>query len=536
MVDAGRIGAILVLACTVIAGCSGSHESRPRATSAVPAASTFPVRCVVVDARDAAIGQAHCQFRLGTLDVRVPVAADGVATQDVALGASGSLQAGAAGFVDKTVTLTVDGPKTIRFILEPSTPVAPPTTTDPSITPPANHSQPVGPSRTWGAPVTVVANPDGGYVSEPQLVVDGKGRVLYSPNSYGTGPYRSTDGGRTFQDIGANLKSPLPTTRTDSSVSLAPDGSLWYARSTVDTTNVLGCTSTDFGDSWTCDAAAMPGVTDRMWTVGVDAKTGYLGGLEPNLYSYLVPQVYFYYQAWFATTDGSTAYAPYGTTTDRAWPPGNMVYDAVHKQVWQVETYAGKLSVARVDDATGLVTWQDTGVPDTAAIPWIAAADGVLWTTGEPKRSDGSHGLVVARSTDQAATWKQLAIPTTAKTVAFSYSAAAPGGRVAVAFYGSDVARPPGDNGGNWSLYVVETQDALAANPTWVETRVVPLVHVGSICTGASCESTGTDPYARYSLDMIGIALDGDGNAHVAYVDDLDGHRIHDDYVRQTVP
>lgn len=71
--------------------------------------------------------------------------------------------------------------------------------------------------------------------------------------------------------------------------------------------------------------------------------------------------------------------------------------------------------------------------------------------------------------------------------------------------------------------------------PTWIETRIVDAVHVGSLCTGADREASSIDPNARFSLDLIGIKLDGAGNVHVGYVSDLDNHVIVNNYMRQRI-
>ncbi|HJQ93535.1 MAG TPA: hypothetical protein VJ874_04535, partial [Candidatus Thermoplasmatota archaeon] len=416
---------------------------------------------------------------------------------------------------------------------EPGSPARPsptnrPTTGRPDSADPVLPSgpllEPEAPARPWRQPVAVYSND---YVSEPMVAVDSQGTIYYAPNSNGQGPFRSTDGGLSFQEIPPD--ATLPTQRSDASVSIAPDDSLWYSRSSLDLGSTMGCTSLTRGDSWTCSDIGIPGFTDRMWIVGLDAATGYLQAVAPHLnpgaQAPVPPTVFYYSNLWSKTTTGSVAYVPFATVADQPFPAGNMVYDAKLDAVFQIESRFESLWLSRIDTATGIVSWRDTHLAPTMALPWLAATNGTLWTTANPVSSDGSTGVVLGRSTDGGATWKAFAVPTTAKSATFSYVAAAPDGRVGLVFYGSPAAGNPASNEGPWDLYVLETANAFADAPRWRETILAP-VHVGGICISFGCESAAGDPHARFSLDLIGIAIDGNGDLHVAYVQDLQDHVI----------
>ncbi|MDT7570125.1 MAG: hypothetical protein QOE05_299 [Actinomycetota bacterium] len=361
------------------------------------------------------------------------------------------------------------------------------------------------PPAGWRAPLAVASQD----INEPHVVVAPDGTVYFSATRR---LYRSRDGGLTFTDVSPKLTDAPPAPFTDTSVSVAPDGTLWWTRFWGYPGSTLGCRSLDRGDSWSCDNTAIPGATDRMWIAGLSKDVAYLQTMQG-----LVQPI------WAKTDNGGVKYVPYATWGEPyAWN-GNMVYDTVHKAVWQLMRTTGanaELLLIRVDTATGAAFPVSTGIPRDSAFPYLAVAGGVLWTTGEKIASDGSRLPVAARSTDQGATWRQFDLPTPAKSVTFSTVAAGPNGHVAVVYYGSDKAGTPAANGGNWSLYINETTDGGAATPTWTTTRLVDLVHTGSICAGVNCEAAGGDTKARSMGDFMGSWIDGSGSVHVAYQSD----------------
>lgn len=454
-----------------------------------PGVGAFNVECRLVATAGTPIAGGTCEFRFDLFNDSALTGDAGRVARVVPAGAAGLVRGSAAGHEPRASALVVDGNKSLELVLPPVSP-----------TPAAEPLPQIPPMRwRWSAPLQV---PTSG--TEPHVAVAGDGTIYYSPTS---NLLRSRDGGRTWVSIAPGLPPALPTSASDTSLSLAPDGSVWWTRYWGYAGGTIGCTSSDRGDSWTCDNLALPGVTDRMWIVGLDSQNGYLQTNE-GLYHHL----------WARTDSGSQKYLPYATTTTLlAVRNGNMVYDAAHQAVWQVEWTDSTLELLRIDGATGVTSSVETRIPAPSALPWISARDGILWTTGEPVLSGLSRGLVVARSRDAGVSWDQLRIPTTAKSVTFSYVAAGPDGRVAVAYYGSDRPGPPDNNGGNWSLYVAETTDGLSKGPTWVQTQLVPLVHTGSICVGITCESTSGDPGARFSGDLMGCWIDEQGNVHVAY-------------------
>lgn len=518
----------------VIAGCSSPPAPVPTVEpkSELPAGmASVPMMCRILDEQHRAMA-GSCTFHSGaqpTGDGRlVPeyslsatTDAAGIAQQAVPLNKTIVVVAQAEGRPAKAVRLESDLPKAITFTL-------------------GNGTAPAMPEdflRTWSAPVTIDASAGG---SEPQVAVDSKGVVYYMTASgfdqaskMNTGLYRSDDGGKTFKNASPQPTAAAPTVGSDDSLSIAPDDSVWFSRYIGYPENTIGCTSADKGATWTCDQAAIPGPTDRMWIVGLSKTEGYLQsneGLEqPD---------------WVHTTTGSLKYLPYATAA-QVQQHGNMVYDAKNKAVWQVTTldpptdaqgtmYSPTLSLMRVDGVTGVVDSVATNVPRTYAINWLAAYNGTLWTTGEANVAT-APSVQVAYSSDSGKSWVQTPVTVMPKAATFSYVAAGPGiagkVRAAAVYYGSDVAKPSPANGGQWSLYVAESNDATAPDATWVETRVAAQVHKGNICIGLNCEQTGGDTAARDAGDLIGIAMDPTGNAHLSYVDFQKGAKA--DYLRQ---
>jgi hypothetical protein len=507
----------------LLAGCIKVEVSPPpsqapnASTGGTSSASSYRVTCLLVDENRTPLKSGTCTYRFGTLGAAVAVDHNGTAARNVPAGLTGTLTGEAPGRVGQQARLTVDGTKSVRFPLtklpagaKPGT-IAPapggPTVTTPDLPAPST-----GPARSWLPAIAVVSND---YGSEPQVFVAPDGTVYYAPTSE---LLRSTDGGRTFTDITPALPDAPPTLGSDDSVSIAPDGSLWFSMYWGYPDSTFACTSTDRGTSWTCDNVAIPGITDRMWVVGLSASEGYVMANEGTEY-----------HVWAHTTDGSTTYVPTATTTSSTVRNGPMAYDAVHGKVWQVEFSGDTERLIRVDGATGLTTLTDTSVPAPYSLPWLVAVNGTLWTTGE----QGGR-MIVARSTDEGQTWQQFPVSLEPKEATFGYVAALPNGRAAVVYYGSDKSGDPANNGGQWSLYIAESDNALSAQPTWVETRLVDSIHTGNLCIGASCDTLGSDTNARMAGDLIGIAMDVEGNAYVSYIRDAGGS-FPDEVMRQVL-
>ncbi|HEX2066015.1 MAG TPA: hypothetical protein VHI93_04300, partial [Candidatus Thermoplasmatota archaeon] len=276
------------------------------------------------------------------------------------------------------------------------------------------------------------------------------------------------------------------------------------------------------GESWSCNPVAIPGVTDRMWILGTGEKEAYLQtnhGLYQN--------------QWSRTTNGGFTYLPYAATTMVAGNRnGNMVDDPAHGAVWQLQ-WAGQdtVQLVRVDGAVGLVSVSDTRLAPPLGFPWLAIQDGTLWTTAEPQANDGSRSVTVASSSDQGHTWRTMPLPITPKTATLSSVAVGTGGRVAVAYYGSDTPGAPETLTGDWDFYVMETENGFDDKPVWQERRLAGNLHHGALCVGLPV-GEADDPGCRFAGDLLGIALDLEGNVHLGYAEERDGEHLLQ-YVRQ---
>jgi hypothetical protein len=103
-----------------------------------------------------------------------------------------------------------------------------------------------------------------------------------------------------------------------------------------------------------------------------------------------------------------------------------------------------------------------------------------------------------------------------AKTSVEPWVVAGDAGRVAVFFYGTS---DPSFNSSSahWSIYMAQSQNALAAVPTFSITAATGVMHIGAICNnGLGCAS-GT----RNLLEYFYPDVYPDGNVFVPYPDDL---------------
>lgn len=186
-----------------------------------------------------------------------------------------------------------------------------------------------------------------------------------------------------------------------------------------------------------------------------------------------------------------------------------------------VTASCGKPALAISHDS-GL-TWEYVEVPVETGARSIDAevnfsADGTLYYTW---RGDDFH-TYMARSPDAGETWEGPwdVTPPQVNSTVFHATYAGPDGRLATAFLGSPNAKKGPDSAGpeaRWYLYVVTSEDADTANPTFTGHRVQPKtdpVQVGRICLGGvGCDGS------RNLLDFIDAAMTPDGTFHVAYAD-----------------
>ncbi len=174
-----------------------------------------------------------------------------------------------------------------------------------------------------------------------------------------------------------------------------------------------------------------------------------------------------------------------------------------------------RLVVARSHD--GGATWRDlpvyqgrAGEDDANMWPGLAVdAAGHLYAVWSNR-----HSILLSSSADGGATWSPARRVDTAvmgvRTSVMPSIASGPTGRVALAWYGSDT-RDNLSPAVRWRVYAAASSDGGA---TFAGTAATDVVHRGPICAkGDACDELG-----RQLLDNLGLALDPrNGRAVIAY-------------------
>jgi hypothetical protein len=373
----------------------------------------------------------------------------------------------------------------------------------------------------WSTPAVVTS----GNLFEPAVVGDDDGRLYYSPTNK---IFRSDDGGASWTDVSPPVPTALPTYFSDTTTSVAADGSVWWSRTWGDLDSTLTCVTTDHGDSWTCNNNALPGITDRPWLFALSSTEAVIESSSASQQP-----------VWLRTTDSGQTWLPYATSTEHGLY-GNIVQDPANGHLLQlfIDLTSATLRVMDVTptSAPQMLTSRATGIPRIGGLPYVSYGSGYLWATGEPAQPDGSRTLTVARSSDDGVSWQQLPVTVPADSVALSAVSAGADGQVTAVFYGSDVAAAPTANGGHWSLYAAVSADGTASSPTWAVSVLAPSVHTGSVCWAAGCNQTGSDPNARFAGDFTGPWTSRQGQVFVPFVRDEGTNFGYDELTKSVVP
>lgn len=369
--------------------------------------------------------------------------------------------------------------------------------------------------------------------AEPRIVHDPLGNLYLTAIQgvpAGSDTWKSADGGNTWTYLGEPDGAQAAASGLgfvgvgagggDEDIITLPNGnvvmtSLWLGGNTT-------CSSTNGGSTWVCDpeGSTLP-ADDRQWLADQDSSVVYItskqlgggvGGTE-SIYA-------------AKSTDGGVTFpfVSQVTTPELGVQPGdqgNMLVDG-NQNVYTVffDPTSTQLYLAKSVDAGQ--TWilklvyqaaANTSIAhvfpsltlDKAGNIYIAFSDGV--TSFLTSSSDGGQTWSVPVRVNQGAN---------AKTSVEPWVVAGDPGRVAVFFYGTS---DPNFNSSSaqWSIYMAQSQNALAPVPTFAITAATGVMHIGAICSNGTACANGT----RNLLEYFYPDVYPDGNVFVPYPDDL---------------
>jgi hypothetical protein len=389
---------------------------------------------------------------------------------------------------------------------------------------------------------------------EPEIKVDLFGTVyVTSIHGYpgGVDLFKSTDKGATFAYLGEpdGTQDKCVTGVTpciggagggDDSIDVSSGGYL-YVSSLLPSTVTLsasfdgGIGGVLPGQKWEVNPAAsgIP-VNDRQWIAAYGPQTVYMTFDQAPVNSTI----------WFtkSTDAGKTWAAPTMliplTTLSRE---NNVAVDQYNGNIYTTympSSNVGQIILLRSTD--GGATWTTitayTGPPGSCvenAFPIIAVDKGgnihVVFTQSvgcgspptNPARTN-AHVFLIS-SADAGATWTsplRIDSGSSNNSTVMPWAVAGSPGIVDVTWYGSTMASPdsiPANQGENWGVFFAQVTNALSSTPTIAQSQVASSVHNLPICSqGGNCSGNTRDLAEYYTM-----TIDPDGNANIAYVDEL---------------
>ena len=354
--------------------------------------------------------------------------------------------------------------------------------------------------------------------NEPLVAVAPHGTVYVSALQY---LYRSTDHGAHWTALTLPPESGITEYKTDSSISVDPGGRLYYVFDYPYAGTTAVCTSDDRGSTWSCDPAALPGGTDRMWINAPTKSEAFFTTNEAT------EQPIFAHSSDRGATWQVGEYAGSGTNAYTGAPiagaKGNVltpVNDSGHVQVDVWPRDGGTLGDQSAEVNTGIPA-AFTG-PSGGRTP-----DGTSYVASEAPNQSHGRGVVVARSTDFGRHWSQLPpIPgSQSGTAIFTAVAVGANGHVGVLYYWSPTSANPESlpASASWYAVYVDSFDANTARPHWRRTVLQKLHHRGIICRGLGCDlDTSQDvpqhTNYRFAGDFVGAAIGADGYAYLSWM------------------
>ena len=375
--------------------------------------------------------------------------------------------------------------------------VATPMRTNRTLDEPQNHKV-----RYHGPSVVLQSSFVGRDSGEPTVGVDKKGTIFFPGDAFDTPgntlarnlELRSSDGGRTWTDISPKAGNAGPNSHPvtlDTITYVDKDYGRVFSVDTLAAEGSLISFSDDRGATWTSSFAAAAGVDDHETiTTGVVPAGSGLVTLDPKF-----PKVVYYCVNTVAAVscsrslDGGVTFVQMNTpfpTHPASSPPDSALCSSLtgHLQTdsrgdlflpsaFNEGAGCGVPSVAVSKD--GGTTWTDypvSQIHDPFNAMSMAADNGgnninlyVTW------QDDKWNLPYLSVSKDLGAHWSTpvMIAPPGVRVTNFPSLAAGDRGHVVVTFPGSTDARANADKlGSPWSYYVVFTQDALSARPSFV--------------------------------------------------------------------
>lgn len=382
--------------------------------------------------------------------------------------------------------------------------------------------------------------------AEPNLLVAPDGAVYVAMPLH---LWRSDDGGRSFQALGADScdrpqgvglpacpplyasKNPGLVGPNDGDLAATPGGTLLWTGLMGGGYAVPFQASTDRGASFSKPVeVGTNNSADRQWmdlrpdgsllVVWRDApgtaKEAFLGRLSP---------------------DAGASWGPAAPISGNSYPNGKPVHDL--NGTWYLPRYEHGIAVSRSADGRN---WSSSQVsqdpaqsvpirngPPLAGFPAAAVDQNgtiyVVWSEATLGQTTGLKftdvpSVFLAVSHDHGASWgKARVVSAPGHASVLPALVAGAKGRIAVAWYEGQLGLPNEEGPDQWNVRVAESVDADADAPTFRSGLVSQApIHVGGLCTdGAACLIGARD---RFALDFFSIQLLPDGHPVLAFAGD----------------
>jgi hypothetical protein len=213
--------------------------------------------------------------------------------------------------------------------------------------------------------------------------------------------------------------------------------------------------------------------------------------------------------------------------------PGNLAIDERTGDVYVAyNTFNDKIVVTRVDGGASRSVSQGDVHPyvaerrrsDTFDSFTVVAVDRagnlyVVWS--ERHRHSRTTAIMLAVSRNEGVTWsKPVKVNEAPQTTTFPWVVAGRAGRIDIVYYGTGAhGRSPEKvpDTAKWKVWMAQSLNALAADPSFTEAPATGVIHKGSICTSGTDCKEGT----RDLLDFFQVDVDAQGWANIAYTDDF---------------